>query len=51
MTEETTIGTADTYRLLLLIDHLEREGKSEAEITDAVDEVTKEEDSFAARAA
>ncbi len=44
MTNETTFGGAEHYRLLLLIDQLQREGKSEAEISSAVAEVTGEDE-------
>ena len=50
MKNETTFGGSEHYRLLLLIDQLEREGKSEAEITSALREVTEDHDGSAAQA-
>jgi hypothetical protein len=50
MNNETTFGGAEHYRLLLLIDQLQREGKTEAEITSAVREVSKERDAPAVTA-
>ena len=44
MRYETTSGGVEHYRLLLLIEHLQREGKTEAEIADAVREVTEGRD-------
>ena len=42
MTKEMTFGGPEHYRLLLLIDQLQREGKTEEEIESAVAEATTE---------
>jgi hypothetical protein len=41
MRDTTAIERNDQYRLLLLIEQLQRQGKTEAEITDAVREATE----------
>lgn len=40
MREKATIEGSEQYRLLLLIEQLQRQGKSEEEIADAVREAT-----------
>jgi hypothetical protein len=40
MRDETTIERHEDYRLLLLIEQLQRQGKTEEEIADAVGEAT-----------
>ena len=42
MRDGTTIGGAEQYRLLLLIEQLQREGKTEAEIANAVRDMTRD---------
>ncbi len=43
MTNETATARAQQYRLMLLVEHLQREGKSVEEIVAAVREATNEE--------
>jgi hypothetical protein len=40
MRDKTTIERPEHYRVLLLIERLQRQGKTEAEIADAVREAT-----------
>jgi len=43
MTNETAVQRAGQYRLMLLVEHLQRQGKSEGEIIAAVREATNKE--------
>ena len=43
MTKDTATARAEQYRLMLLVEHLQRQGKSEDEIVAAVREATNEE--------
>ena len=43
MTNETASERAGQYRLMLLVEHLQRQGKSEGEIIAAVREATNKE--------
>jgi hypothetical protein len=43
MTSDAAIEGAEQYRLMLLVEHLQRQGKSEGEIIAAVREATNKE--------